>query len=57
MSTDTNADARGSPHKIASVELHDGRLGPKQAKAVGVLEADLLDEWEHSASGAATGQS
>ncbi len=32
-------------------------LAPKQAKAVGVLEADLLDEWEHSASGAATGQS
>ncbi len=33
------------------------KLDPKQAKAVGVLEADLLDEWEHSASGAATGQS
>jgi hypothetical protein len=26
MSTDTNADTSGSPHKIAYVELHDARL-------------------------------
>ena len=32
-------------------------LDPKQAKAVGVFEAELSDEWEGSESGAAAGQS